>query len=154
MKKEYKFLLFIVINFLALYIGSFLSQNGPSSDWYQSLNKAPWTPPGWVFGLAWTSIMVCYSFYMAILYKSDPRGNKVITLYAVQLFLNIAWNPLFFYFQYALIALFCILFLTIIIAYFLFRNNRTMRWYSLLILPYFLWLCIATSLNFYIVIYN
>ena len=154
MKLPISIFIFLLLNFTALAIGGLFTGEGVDSDWYYNLNKAPWTPPGWVFGLAWTSIMLCYSFYMAILYKSDPRGNKVIILYAAQLLLNVAWNPLFFYFQNALIALFCILFLTIIIAYFLFRNNKTMRWSSLLILPYFVWLCVAASLNFYIVIYN
>jgi len=154
MKLAVKIIIFLLLNFTALAIGGFFTGDGVTSEWYYSLNKAPWTPPGWVFGLAWTSIMVCYSFYMAILYGGDDRRNKVITLYTAQLLLNVAWNPFFFYFQNALIALFSILFLTIIIAYFLFSNIKTMRWTSLLICPYFIWLCIATSLNLYIVIYN
>ncbi|QLH45180.1 MAG: tryptophan-rich sensory protein [Bacteroidota bacterium] len=28
-----------------------------------ALATSPWTPPGWVFGFAWTLIMVCYSFF-------------------------------------------------------------------------------------------
>ena len=154
MKLAVKIFIFLLLNFTALAIGGFFTSDGVASEWYYNLNKAPWTPPGWVFGLAWTSIMVCYSFYMAILYRGDVRRNKVIALYTAQLVLNIAWNPLFFYFQNALIALFSILFLTSIIAYFLFSNIKTIRWTSLLILPYFIWLCIATSLNLYIVIYN
>ena len=154
MKLVISIFIFLLLNFTALAIGGFFTGHGVASDWYYNLNKAPWTPPGWVFGLAWTAIMVCYSFYMAILYKGNDRRNKVIALYAAQLLLNVAWNPLFFYFQNALIALFSILFLTIIVAYFLFRNQKTMRWTSLLILPYFIWLCIATSLNLYIVLYN
>jgi tryptophan-rich sensory protein len=154
MKLAVKVFIFLLLNFTALAIGGLSTGDGVASDWYYDLNKAPWTPPGWVFGLAWTAIMVCYSFYMAILYKVNARRNKVITLYVVQFLLNVAWNPLFFYFQNALIALFSILFLTIIIGYFLFHNNKIMRWNSLLIFPYFTWLCIATSLNFYIVIYN
>ena len=154
MKLAVKIFIFLLLNFTALAVGGFFTGDGVASEWYYNLNKAPWTPPGWVFGLAWTSIMVCYSFYMAILYIGDVRRNKVIALYTSQLLLNIAWNPLFFYFQNALIALFSILFLTSIIAYFLFSNIKTIRWTSLLILPYFIWLCIATSLNLYIVIYN
>ena len=154
MKLTISIFIFLLINFTALVVGGLFTGDGVASDWYYSLNKAPWTPPGWVFGLAWTTIMVCYSFYMAILHKAEARSNKVISLYGFQLFLNIAWNPLFFYYQNALVALVSIVFLTFIIAYSLSRNNKIMRWKSLLILPYFVWLCIATSLNFYIVIYN
>ena len=42
------FVLFLAINFSALGIGSYLMNNGPTSGWYLTLNKAPWTPPGWV----------------------------------------------------------------------------------------------------------
>ena len=154
MKLAISIFIFLLLNFTALAIGGLFTGDGVASDWYYTLSKAPWTPPGWVFGLAWTAIMVCYSFYMAILYKKNDNHKKIIILYALQLILNIAWNPLFFYFQNPLIALFSILFLTLIVAYFLFSNQKTMRWTSLLILPYFIWLCIATSLNLYVLLYN
>ena len=154
MKLAVKVFVFLLLNFTALAIGGFFTGDGVASDWYYNLNKAPWTPPGWAFGVAWSIIMICYSFYMAILYKVNARRNKVIALYAAQLLLNVLWNPLFFYFQNPLIALFSILFLTLIVAYFLFSNQKTMRWISLLILPYFLWLCIASSLNLYVLLYN
>ena len=154
MKFAVKVFVFLLLNFTALAIGGFFTGDGVASDWYYNLNKAPWTPPGWSFGVAWSIIMICYSFYMAILYKVNARRNKVITLYAAQLLLNVLWNPLFFYFQNPLIALIAILSLTIIVAYLLFRYQKSMRWTSLLILPYFIWLCVATSLNIYIIIYN
>jgi len=154
MKLAISIVLFLILNFGALAIGGLFTGAGVTSDWYYSLEKAPWSPPGWVFGLAWTTIMICYSFYMAILYKRTSNRKKVFALYFIQLLLNIAWNPLFFFFQNALIALVVILSLTVIIAYFLFRDQDLMRWSKLLILPYFVWLCIATSLNLYIVLYN
>ena len=43
--------------------------NGPQTDWYSNLNKAPWTPPGWVFGFAWTTIMLCFSIYLIALFQ-------------------------------------------------------------------------------------
>ncbi len=54
-------ILFLVANFGGLAIGSWLMNNGPISDWYTNLNQAPWTPPGAVFGIAWTFIMNCFS---------------------------------------------------------------------------------------------
>lgn len=57
--------LFLVLNFAALGIGGLFSGQGVPSDWYTGLNKAPWTPPGWVFGSAWTIIMICFAIYMA-----------------------------------------------------------------------------------------
>jgi hypothetical protein len=45
-----RLILFLIINFGALGIGGLLLGNPATNEWYQSLNKAPWTPPGWVFG--------------------------------------------------------------------------------------------------------
>ena len=52
MNKLKYLIIFLIINFGALGLGVLLMQNGPETDWYLQLNKAPWTPPGWVFGAA------------------------------------------------------------------------------------------------------
>ena len=41
-----RLLLFFVLNFSALALGSYLMGEGPMGSWYTNLNKAPWTPPG------------------------------------------------------------------------------------------------------------
>jgi len=38
--------LFLILNFGALAIGSYFMNSGPTSNWYLALKKAPWTPPG------------------------------------------------------------------------------------------------------------
>ena len=146
-------LVFLVINFGALAIGGLLMGEGPSSDYYQNLNKAPWTPPGWVFGAAWTTIMICFSFYMAYLLKAD-FSTTVITLFLLQFVLNIVWNPIFFHYHLELPGLIVIAALTILVGYFLFHFKSSLGIKSLLILPYFIWLLIATSLNWYILVKN
>ena len=62
MKLTKLIIFFIIINFGGLAIGSWLMNNGPLSIWYTSLNQAPWTPEGWVFGAAWTTIMFCFQY--------------------------------------------------------------------------------------------
>ena len=128
--------------------------DGPSSDWYQSLNQAPWTPPGWVFGFAWTTIMICFALYMAVLWKKIENRNNLLVIYGVQVLLNVSWNPIFFNFHYALYGLFIIILLTFVVAYILVRYGKVMGYFSLLIVPYFLWLLVATSLNWYITVSN
>ncbi|WP_345170418.1 TspO/MBR family protein [Algibacter aquimarinus] len=144
---------FLIINFGALAIGSWLMNNGPQSEWYQNLNQAPWTPPGWVFGVAWSTIMVCFSIYMAYLYNLVPR-KKLSILFTIQFVLNVIWNYIFFNQHLITVGLISIIMLTIIIAIFLFNYYNDLEAKSILILPYFVWLCIATSLNAYILIYN
>ena len=145
--------MFLGINFAALGIGSWLMNNGPMTEWYLQLNKAPWTPPGWVFGAAWTTIMICFSLYMMFLIKHD-NSTKVKALFLIQLVLNISWNYIFFNQHQVSLALLTIALLTLLVFYFLIGFRASLKLNSLLIAPYAIWLCIATSLNYYIYAFN
>lgn len=147
-------ILFLLLNFLALYIGSKLSGDGPTSNWYNQLNKAPWTPPGWVFGVAWTTIMICFAIYMSYLWNSVLIRTSILTMFIIQWILNVSWSPIFFEYKQAMIGLMIISVLNAIIAYFLFRYLNQLKLKSIFILPYFIWLLIATSLNAYIFVFN
>jgi len=149
-----RLIIFLVLNFLALAIGGFFTGKGVPSDWYINLNKAPWTPPGWVFGTAWSLIMICFSIYMAYLWPVNENKNLLLRLYIVQLILNISWNPTFFYFHNILGGLLNIVGLTILIGLMLFYYYPILKIKSILIFPYLMWLFIAISLNFYILIKN
>ena len=70
---------FLFLNFGALALGGLFAGSGAGSNWYAELNKAPWTPPGWVFGFAWTTIMLCFSVYMATLYTKTKSVRTIIT---------------------------------------------------------------------------
>jgi len=150
----YRLIIFLVLNFAALAIGGIFTSKGVPSDWYMNLNKAPWTPPGWVFGTAWATIMACFSIYMAMLWGKVDSQKMLIVLFALQLILNIGWNPIFFYYQNVIIGLILISGLTLLVAYFFFNYFSVLKVWSILILPYLIWLLIATSLNAYILIKN
>ena len=152
--KQLKYIfLFLVINFGALAIGTILMNNGPQTDWYTQLNQAPWTPPGWAFGVAWTTIMICFSFYMTYLFLAEP-STRVKILFTVQFILNVSWNFVFFNQHLVGFGLLIILALTFIVATLLFNFRKLLPIKSFLILPYFLWLLVASSLNAYIFLYN
>jgi len=133
MKKLGVIILFLVLNFGALAIGGLLMGASPiENSWYQGLNQAPWTPPGFVFGFAWTIIMLCFSIYLA-------TSTKFVFFY-------LHWTRLAFPLLIGLI-------LTLI------RLNRQMGYSistprSWWLFPYFVWLIIAASLNAYIAIMN
>ena len=148
-------IIFLTLNFLALAIGGQFTGSGVSSDWYQTINKAPWTPPGWVFGAAWTTIMICYAFYLSGLLKnSKTEQTRIFILYGIQWLLNVLWNPIFFYFQQPVLALFVISALQLVLIIPFLRYFRIQHYYNLLLLPYLIWLFTAISLNAYIVFYN
>ncbi|WMX17359.1 MULTISPECIES: TspO/MBR family protein [unclassified Aureispira] len=146
--------IFLVINFGALALGGLATNAAVNGEWYQSVNKAPWTPPGWVFGAAWTTIMICFSIFMAYAWEEVMDKTKLAILFGIQWILNVGWNPLFFVYHYVLLGLIVISLLTILVGYFLFGYRSTMKAKAFLMLPYFVWLLIATSLNAYILLYN
>ena len=152
--KKFKYLiLFLFINFGGLSFGSWLMNNGPMTTWYLSLIKAPWTPPGWVFGAAWTSIMICFSIYLLYFFTKKYTRKKLL-LFIIQVLLNVSWNYIFFNQQQVLFALIIITLLTALIFYLFLSYLKEQKKVSYLLLPYMIWLCIATSLNLYILIHN
>lgn len=145
--------LFLILNFGALAIGSLLMGKGASSGWYQDLSKASWTPPGWVFGFAWCSIMLFLSVYMAKAYTISADKRLLLIVYGFQLLLNILWNPLFFRWHMVGWALMELVVLTATVM-FLFNLFKTDLKLSIFILPYVFWLLLAISLNAYIYLKN
>ena len=153
MKGATVLVVFLIVNFGALGLGAWLMGEGPTSVWYRTANQAPWTPPGWVFGAAWTSIMICYSVYMAIAWRRIKR-SKLLWIFGIQLLLNVGWNPAFFFLHDVEMGLLIIATLTILMWGKVFLLKKKMKWWTLLLLPYSIWLTIATSLNWYFLINN
>ena len=81
-------IIFLVLNFSALYLGVILANEGGSSDWYSNLTRAPWEPDGWVFGVVWTSIMICFSVYMSINWNRTINKKKLLIFYSLQYVLS------------------------------------------------------------------
>lgn len=149
-----RLLVFLLLNMAALVVGGLFTGPGVGSEWYAALNKAPWTPPGWVFGAAWSLIMICLAVYMALLWSRVTNRTYLIALYTLQWLLNVSWNPVFFAYNHVALALVVICSLTLVIFLFLLAYLKRHLVISMLILPYFLWLLIATSLNAYIYVSN
>ena len=150
----FPYLVFTVLNFGGLAVGSFFTGPGVASTWYEMLPTAPWTPPGWVFGAAWTTVMIGFSWFMGSLWNADQATSfrqRTMKLFAVSWVCNVAWNPLFFYAQAIEWALVVITALYVVL-FVLMRHSFSApsphagKWG---ILPYVLWLTIAISLNAY-----
>lgn len=154
MKKAYYLILFLAINFGGLAIGNWFMGDAVSGEWYTNLNKAPWTPPGWVFGFAWTIIMMCFSYYLAELFIERSKVSLWL-VYVFSWLLNVSWNWFFFNQKMITIGLIVLilLFLTILYFFITFRHDR-LKWAKYLLLPYIIWLFIATTLNGYILSNN
>lgn len=156
MKKHLNYILtiigFTLLNFTGLALGSLWTDTGVNSDWYTNIIKAPWTPPGVVFGLAWTTIMIFFSVFMANLY--ERRDSNYNQLLFISWILNISWNPLFFTLNWVWVSSVVIVLLTVLLGYLIHQSRKEYKWMWLLLVPYFLWLNIATSLNLFVAIMN
>lgn len=121
-------------------------------EWYNKLEKPVWNPPTWLFGPAWTILYLLMGIASYIIWQNG--GNMALVVYGIQLLVNFAWSPTFFRFQRPDIALALIVLLWFLILWmlFLFKNISMVAFW--LIVPYFVWVSYATSLNAYIVLKN
>jgi benzodiazapine receptor len=127
-----------------------LSGSGWNNLWFQALVKPVGIPSGATFGLVWTVLYVLMGLAVAmILHARRARGRTVaMTLFVVQLLLNLAWSPIFFGFHKIQLAAWWILLMFVTAAaatYAFWRIRRLAGW---ILLPYLVWLCFAGSLSY------
>ena len=128
------------------------------AGWYSALVKPTWTPPSWVFPVAWN---ILYALMAISLWRLWERARersvgagRAIGLLLVQLALNAAWSPVFFGLHAILtglaiiIALAIVLLATIVAAYQVDRPAASM------LVLYLAWILYATSLNAGIAVLN
>lgn len=138
--------------FVAL-ISSFFTRTGDL--WYQTLTKPAFTPPQWVFPVAWG---IVYVALMAALYlvQNAPGfdlANLIVPCCAVGA-LNIAWSLLFFGLHLMLPAAFVLLMLLAVLIIMFFAARPIHRAASWLLLPHILWGAFALALNIGFILLN
>jgi translocator protein len=122
------------------------------STWYSTLNRSTLTPPNYVFPIAWTILygMIGACGWLIWRPQAFSKLRVIKTLYVVQLILNWSWTPLFFHYHLAGLSLVVLLAMDILVGTIIFLTYPKIRAVSLLMLPYWLWILLATYLNFYI----
>ena len=75
-----------------------LSNSGYGNDWFDRLQKPPFMPPGWTFGVVWPIPYALMGIALAIVLAEPPSPKRklALTLFFIQLALNFAWSPIFF----------------------------------------------------------
>ena len=118
----------------------------PPGKWYSELNKPVWTPPNWVFPVAWPILYLLMSYSGATLANLESAGSA-LALWALQISLNALWTPVFFglkNLKLGLIIIFLLLVSVAICTYVFWLS----AWSSgLLFLPYLAWVIFAAALN-------
>ncbi len=126
-----------------------LSNSGYGNDWFASLLMPPFMPPGWAFGVAWTTLYVLMGLSLAMILATPetPIRRTALILFFLQLAINFAWSPVFFGAHDILLGKYMIITMLVIAlaAASLFRRIRPIAGW--LLVPYLLWLCFAFALN-------
>ena len=140
------FLVFLAACFAAGATGA-LFQPG---DWYRSLRKPSWTPPDWLFPVAWTVLYLCMSWAaarVAALAGTEPLAGLALALWALQIALNTLWTPVFFGLRRMGAGMVVLACLSIAVAATLVVFVRLDLLAGLLLLPYLAWVTVAGALN-------
>ena len=119
-------------------------------DWYASLKKPPWNPPGWIFGPVWTALytMMAAAAWMIWRQGGWEEQRKPLLIFLVQLMLNALWTPLFFGLHQPGLALAEIVLLWLAIVATIMVFGPVSRTAMLLLVPYLAWVSFAAALNF------
>ncbi|MDZ4300858.1 MAG: TspO/MBR family protein [Pseudomonas sp.] len=118
--------------------------------WYQSLVKPRFTPPNWLFPVAWTIIylLLAWAGYRLSLI---PGSQTVLALWAAQIALNTLWTPVFFGAHRILAGMLIITLLWLTVAAMVVLAVLAVRLdliTGLILFPYLAWLSVAAALNF------
>ncbi|MHC8320927.1 tryptophan-rich sensory protein TspO [Pseudomonas sp. GB2N2] len=116
-------------------------------QWYEALVKPGFTPPNWLFPVAWTTIylLIAWAGYRLTLI---PGSQTVLALWAAQIALNTLWTPVFFGAHRVLAAMVILSLLWVVVAVMVVMALQLDTVTGLILLPYLLWLCVAAALNF------
>ena len=135
---------FLAVSWLVSMLGSLpIRMNGA---WYALADKAPWTPPGWVFGSVWLVLYASMAVAAWMVWRRQefPRGAG-FKAYGGILLLNLAW-PLTFFGMYPTMGAAALWLALLVIAahaavatYTVLHFGPISRTAGLLMLPYVSW---------------
>ena len=119
-------------------------------DWYAGLAKPAFTPPNWLFPVAWTllyAMMALAVWRILALPGNRPGRRAAVAAFFAQLALNGLWSFAFFGARSPLAGLVVILALIAAILATMRLFWRLDRVAALLLAPYLAWVAYATVLN-------
>lgn len=119
------------------------------NSWFDTLVKPSWNPPSWVFGPVWSVLYIMMALAALRVWKEQGfvRGAFPLSIFAVQLALNVAWPWIFFTRHQIGFAFAEIIVLWLAIAVTVFAFWRVSPINGILLLPYLAWVTFASVLN-------
>lgn len=153
MKTKTKIYIFSILITLAIGGLSALLTKG-NMDVYETIDKPPLAPPGFLFPIVWGILYVIMGASLAnILVKGREKGIYTVPcvkIYALQLVVNFFWSIIFFNMRAFLFSFVWLLLLWVLIIVMIDRFSKISRISAYANIPYFLWVTFAAYLNFMI----
>ena len=139
-----------IISLLIPLVGGFLSglvSMGGMKE-FNSLIKPILSPPGFIFPIVWTILYVLMGIGSYLVYnENDYLSSYSLKIYAINLFVNFLWSPIFFGLNLRLFALIWIILLDFIVIYMIYSFYKVNKKAAYLQIPYLVWCLFATYLN-------
>jgi len=120
------------------------------STWYAALEKPAFTPPNAVFMPVWTTLYLLMGIAVFLIWRKGLKTEGVkpaFIIFWVQLIINILWSVVFFGLKSPFGGFIVIVLLLIAVVITIVQFFKVSRLAGGLLIPYIVWLGIATSLN-------
>ncbi|MFC1921115.1 TspO/MBR family protein [Chloroflexota bacterium] len=151
-----KIVISVLVCFAAGGIGSiFTTKSIP--EWYAGLKKPRYTPPNRAFGPVWTILYILMGISVFLVWNEGLANEGVLlafTLFWIQLALNALWSIVFFGIRSKGGGIIVIITLWILILATIITSFPVSGWASALLIPYVMWVTVASYLNIGIWILN
>ncbi len=137
--------------FLALVVAaSVVAGSFEAGEWYyHKLTRPGWTPPGWLFGAAWSVLHVLAALAAWQIWLSGhPARRRALAWWALLQLLNVGWAVLFFGIHRIGWAWFELGLAIVAAALCIHRFHQLSQQAAYLMVPYLLGLVFACVLNF------
>lgn len=153
--KRARCILYLLLPFMVGMISAAISSERMTA--YESMMKPAFSPPAWVFPVAWTILYLMMGLASClILAAKTDQGSKMIALllYFIQLAMNFFWPIIFFCWEMYLWAFLWLIIMWGIVLSCVLRFFRIRRIAGYLMVPYVMWLTFAAYLNMGVLLLN
>jgi translocator protein len=134
-----------------------MARGNSSFNWYRTLKKPQWAPPGWLFGPVWTVLYVIIGITFGFVFVKAAGGDLpagTAVLFGLNLVFNLAFTPLQFGLKNNFLAAIDITLVLITLAWSLAAIWPEASWVAYANVPYLLWVMFATVLQFSVTYLN
>lgn len=121
---------------------------------YNTLQKPPLSPPGFIFGIVWSILYLLMGIACGILVYKGKSDAEVSKTYWTQLIVNLIWPILFFVFKLRLFSSIWIIMLLILVIGMIIKFYKKDKIIGYTQIPYLVWIMFATYLNIGVYILN